>query len=162
MRCMNPLRGLFAIAAVVTLWAAPAFATEHCDHAKAAEDSHAAYVAQSDGGGGRQHLHHPMNAAAEEIPAGGINEDSGCQHHLGEACQCKTEMALSCGMKGCCIKADGPLSTGLSDRLPANDDHALNVQTAPPGLHGQMAVGAHGQMILPRVLSGPDPRPPSA
>lgn len=154
---MHPLRVVFAFAALLALWAAPAFAMEHCDHAAAAD----AHVAQSDGGGAQQH-HHVVNADTEEIPDDGEDGEAACQHHVGEVCQCKTQMALSCGMEGCCIKADGPLSTGLSDRLPANDDHALSIQAVPSGINGRMVIAAHCRMILPRALAGPDPRPPSA
>lgn len=65
-------------------------------------------------------------------------------------------------MEGCCIKADGPLSTGLNDRFPTDDDHALGVETVLPGANGQTAATALFQMVLPRPLTGPDPRPPSA
>ncbi|MBI5636493.1 MAG: hypothetical protein HZA03_00830 [Nitrospinae bacterium] len=158
---MNPLRRVFAFAALLAFWAVPVFAAEHCGHAKAAADAHAAHVAQSDGGGLQQHRR-VMNAAAEEIPAGGEGGEAACEHHLGEACKCKAQTALSCGMEGCCIKADGPLSAGLNDRLPTNDDHALSIQTVPSGINGQMVIAAHRRMIIPRDLTGPDPRPPSA
>lgn len=150
------------IAALAAFWAVPAFAMEHCDHATAGADRHAAHVAQPDGNGEPQHPHHGMEAVAEEVPAGGEGDEPTCQHNLGEVCKCKAQMTLSCGMEGCCIKADGPLSSGLNDRLPTNDDHALSIQTALPGATGQTGIAVHGQAFLPRDLTGPDPRPPSA
>lgn len=160
---MNPMRGLFAIAALLALWGVPAFAAEHCEHAAAMAESRSMDGARPINGGQSQHHHSALPATVEEIPVnGGEDAQTACTHHLGEACKCKTEMALSCGMEGCCIKADGPLSTGLSDRRHTNDDNALSIQTGPTPVNGDMIDVTHRQMARPRVLSGPDPRPPSA
>lgn len=150
------------MAALVALLAAPAFAAGHCDHVAREAEAQAADGAHGAGDGGGHHHHHAMAVVAETVPAGDTNGETACLHHVGEACQCKSQMALSCAMEGCGIKADGPLSTGFNDRFPTDNDHALGVETVLPGMNGQTVSTTLFQMLLPRALTGPDPRPPSA
>lgn len=145
------LREMFLLAGFLALFALPAFARtdagDHCEHNAAPHgEIHAA--------------HHHDDAAIEEVPFGGAAPQAPCPQHSTPAC--KESMTLKCSMmSGCCIKADGPLSTGLNDRPATDNDLVLNDHPALPPA-GQMAGAVPCQWILPQDRTEPDPRPPSA
>lgn len=106
--------------------------------------------------------HRAMHAVpVESIPATGTAEH--CAEHSGQTGKINVNRMLRCGnMEGCCIKADGPHSTGLNNRLPANDDHALSLSTAQPESDGLLVDALPHRLHTQRNLPGPNPRPPIA
>ncbi|MBI5636455.1 MAG: hypothetical protein HZA03_00630 [Nitrospinae bacterium] len=145
------LRRVFLLAGILTLFALPAAARtgagEHCAHDAAPR-------------GGMHAAHGHEAAAVEEVPFGGAEPQAPCPQHTGQAC--KESMMLKCNMKtGCCIKSDGPLSTGLSNRPAADNDLALSDSPARPAVSRRANVTSC-RWLLPQDRAEPDPRPPSA
>lgn len=118
-----------------------AAAAVHCDHDQ-----------------GQNVPHGVDSKSVESVPAAGTAET--CPDHPGQP---RNTNMPHCKIKeGCCIKSDGPLSTGLSDRLPTNDDHALSILMAQPAIDVRLAKAVPHRLFLPQGRTEPDPRPPSA
>lgn len=139
------LRKVFLLAGFLALFALPAAAAtgagEHCAH----DDAHAA--------------HHEA-AVIEEVPAGSAESQASCPQNPTHAC--KATMTMKCNMKaGCCIKADGPHSSGLSDRPATDNNLVLNDQPARITV-SRMAKVSYCRWFIPQDRQEPIPRPPSA
>lgn len=133
---------LFALPAAA--WAG---AGDHCDHDAAPHG--AAHTA-----------HHHEDTAVEEVPLGGADQQK--TSPLLPRHACKENMTLKCNMMaGCCIKSDGPLSTGLSDRPATDNDLVLSGHPVQP-IAGRMANISYRPWNIPQNRAKPDPRPPSA
>lgn len=136
--------------AVLLLTPLSAAAAGTCRHEQNHGISHTAHVD-----------HHAMHSGSiESIPATGIAAP--CPEHSGESVKIKAHMMPRCSMEGCCIKADGPLSTGLSNRLPSNDNHALSLSTVHIETDGRLVDATPHRLHPQRNLPEPDPRPPAA
>lgn len=98
--------------------------------------------------------------SVEKIPASGTAVP--CPDHPDQPCTVKAGMMFKCTMEKCGIEADGPLSTGLSDRAPAKDDHALEISIEEYHADGRLMGAAHYRLSPQRNLPEPDPRPPTA
>lgn len=144
------MRWVFPAFAALLLMPLSAAAADICRHEQNPGISHKAQ-------GDRQ----PAPAeSVESVPATGVAAP--CPDHPGEPRKIKATMMAKCAMEGCCIKADGPLSTGLNNRLPTNDDHALSISANQPQTGGRLVDAAPHRRYLQRNLPEPDPRPPLA
>ncbi len=139
------------LAGFLALFAFPAAAQtgagEHCTHEAAPH--------------GGMHAAHDHNAAAiEEIPAGSAGSQAPCPHNPNQVSD--ESMMTKCSMKtGCCIRSDGPLSSGRSNRPAADNDIALSDSPAWPAISRIMNAASY-RWVLPQDRVEPNLRPPSA
>ncbi|MBI5637725.1 MAG: hypothetical protein HZA03_07140 [Nitrospinae bacterium] len=135
------VRWVFPAFALLLLMPLSAAAAANCRH----EQSHAAN-------------HAARAEPVESVPAAGA---APCPNHPGQPRTIKASMMPKCNMEGCCIKADGPLSTGLSNRLSTNDDNALGISAGQPRAGGRLVNAAPHRLHPQRNPPEPDPRPPA-
>lgn len=141
------VRWVFPALAILLLMPLSAAAAENCRHEQDHGISHKTDAARH-------------AEAVESVPAAGAAAH--CPDHPIQPRTIKANMMPKCNMEGCCIKADGPLSTGLSNRPPANDDNALGVSTGQPRTGWRLVNAAPHRLHPQRNLPEPDPRPPAA
>ncbi len=134
---------IFAAFPILLLMPLSAMAVEHCPH------------------GQNPGIRHMARAGSvESVPA--ARTAAPCPDHSNQPCTINAGMMPKCSMEGCCIKSDGPRSTGLSNRPPANDDHALSSSISPPQTGGRLIGAAPHSWYPPRDRIEPALRPPAA
>lgn len=144
------MKWVFAAFAVLLLIPLSAEAAFKCRHEQNHGVSHRAH--------GNQSI--PAAESVEDIPV--TQAAAPCPAHPGSSLKIKAGMMPKCNMEGCCIKTDGPLSGGLSNRAPTNDDQALSISIEHLQADGRLLDAVPYRLHPQRNLPKPNPRPPAA
>ncbi len=116
-----------------------------------------------------EHMHHGDESigSVQEVPVGGhaaSDKTSPCPlHETAHKAKCDAMKMLHCEMgNGCCIKGEGPLSSGSKEKTAGQEDDVYFSPALLPNVDGRFAFLPSANFQKLEKNFSPIPRPPSA